>query len=106
MPRKSDQERSTSAASPSDAKRRAGGEERESQLEVRHGCGTKPKRPQTTLRKRGRVRIDVRGATLHCINQIQIYENHRGRLQILQAITLLCMLESLKLGVPSVLPFF
>jgi len=27
------------------------------------------------LRKRGRERIDVRGATLHCINQIQIYEN-------------------------------
>ena len=35
----------------------------------------KPKRPQTTLRKRGRVRIDVRGATPHYINQIQIYEN-------------------------------
>ncbi len=40
---------------------------------MRHGCGTKPKRPQTTLSKRGRVRIDLRGATLHCINQIQIY---------------------------------
>jgi hypothetical protein len=42
-------------------------------------CGavaeTKPKRPQRTLRKRRRVRIDVRGATLHFINQIQIYEN-------------------------------
>jgi hypothetical protein len=63
-------------ASPSDAKHRAGGEERGSQPEVRHGCGTKPRRLQTTLRKQGRARIDVRGATLHYINQIQIYENH------------------------------
>jgi hypothetical protein len=47
---------------------------------VRRGCGTKPKRPQTMLRKRGWVRIDVRGATHQCINQIQIYENdnHHG----------------------------
>jgi len=42
---------------------------------VRHGCGTKPKRPQTKLRKPGWVRIDVRGATPNCISPIQIYEN-------------------------------
>jgi len=41
--------------------------------------GTKPKRPQTTLRNRGRERIDVRGATPHCINEIQIYENDNSR---------------------------
>src|SRR5580704_9011479 len=47
------------------------------QPEGRHGCRTKAKRLQTTLmRKRGRARIDVRGSTLHCINQIQIYEIH------------------------------
>ena len=75
MPTRGDQRRPTSAASPSDAKHRAGGEERAPQPEGRHGRGQKPKRPQTTLRKRGPVRIDVRGATPHCINQIQIYEN-------------------------------
>jgi hypothetical protein len=63
MPRRGDQQRSASAASPSDARRRAGGEERGPQPEVRHGCGTKPKRLQTTLRIQGRARIDVRGAT-------------------------------------------
>jgi hypothetical protein len=50
------------------------------QPEVRHGCGTKPKQPQTKLRKREWARIDLRGATTHCINQIQIYEKDtRGR---------------------------
>jgi hypothetical protein len=42
----------------------------------RHGCGTKPGRLQTTLRRRASARIDVRGATSQCINLIQIYENH------------------------------
>jgi hypothetical protein len=58
MPRRDDLRRSTSAASPSDAKRRAGGEELGPQPEVRRGCGTKPKRPQTALREGGRMRID------------------------------------------------
>jgi hypothetical protein len=66
-----------SAASPSDARRPAGDEERGSQFEVRRGCGTKPKRLQTTLRKPRCARINVRGATSQCISQIQIYENQR-----------------------------
>jgi hypothetical protein len=46
-----DQRRSASAASPSDAKRRVGDEERGSQPEVRHGRGTKSKRPQNNAEK-------------------------------------------------------
>jgi hypothetical protein len=42
-------------------------------------CGTKPKRLQTTLRRRDRTRIDVKGATPHCINRIPICENHTSR---------------------------
>ncbi len=44
---------------------------------MRRGCGTKPKRLQTKLKKREWARIDARDATPYCINQIQIYENHR-----------------------------